>query len=103
MSDKVKGTTTTITTGDAPAPSRELSAQERAWEENTLRPTLEKSPERQKEFTTISGYPIRRLYTPADLPGWKTFGIPFRKTSMVFGRRVLPTCLIFLWGNRLAT
>ncbi|HJX95966.1 MAG TPA: methylmalonyl-CoA mutase family protein [Candidatus Acidoferrum sp.] len=70
MSDKVKGTTTTITTGDAPAPSRELSAQERAWEENTLRPTLEKSPERQKEFTTISGYPIRRLYTPADLPGW---------------------------------
>ncbi|HEY6389367.1 MAG TPA: methylmalonyl-CoA mutase family protein [Candidatus Acidoferrum sp.] len=70
MSDKVKGTTTTITTGDAPAPSREPSAQERAWEENTLRPTLEKSPERQTEFTTISGYPIRRLYTPADLSGW---------------------------------
>jgi methylmalonyl-CoA mutase N-terminal domain/subunit len=70
MSDKVKGTTTTITTGDAPTPVREPSAQERAWEENTLRPTLEKSPERQTEFTTISGYPIRRLYTPADLPGW---------------------------------
>ena len=70
MSDKVKGTTTTITTGDAPAPPREPSAQERAWEENTLRPTLEKSPERQTEFTTISGYPIRLLYTPADLPGW---------------------------------
>jgi methylmalonyl-CoA mutase N-terminal domain/subunit len=70
MSEKVKGTTTTITTGDAPAPSREPSVQERAWEENTLRPTLEKSPERQTEFTTISGYPIRRLYTPADLSGW---------------------------------
>jgi methylmalonyl-CoA mutase, N-terminal domain len=70
MSDKVKGTTTTITTGDAPAPSRGPSAKERAWNENTLRPTLEKSPERQTEFTTISGYPIRRLYTPADLPGW---------------------------------
>jgi methylmalonyl-CoA mutase N-terminal domain/subunit len=70
MSDKVKGTTTTITTGDAPAAPRESSAQERSWEENTLRPTLEKSPERQSEFTTISGYPIRRLYTPADLPGW---------------------------------
>jgi methylmalonyl-CoA mutase N-terminal domain/subunit len=70
MSDKVKGTTTTLTTGDAPAAPREPSAQERAWEENTLRPTLEKSPERQSEFTTISGYPIRRLYTPADLPGW---------------------------------
>jgi methylmalonyl-CoA mutase N-terminal domain/subunit len=70
MSDKVKETTTTITTGDAPAAPREPSAQERAWEENTLRPTPEKSPERQSEFTTISGYPIRRLYTPADLPGW---------------------------------
>jgi methylmalonyl-CoA mutase N-terminal domain/subunit len=70
MSDKVKATTTTITTGDAPAVPREPSAQERAWEENTLRPTIEKSPERQSEFTTISGYPIRRLYTPADLPGW---------------------------------
>ena len=42
-------------------------------------------------------------FNPADLPGWKTFGIPFRKTSMEFGRRLLPTCLIFLWGNRLAT
>jgi methylmalonyl-CoA mutase, N-terminal domain len=70
MSDKVKGTTTTITTGDSPAAPREPSAQERSWEENTLRPTLEKSPERQTEFTTISGYPIRRLYTPADIPGW---------------------------------
>jgi methylmalonyl-CoA mutase, N-terminal domain len=70
MSDKVKGSATTITTGDAPAATREPSAKERAWEENTLRPTLEKSPERQAEFTTISGHPIRRLYTPADLPGW---------------------------------
>ena len=42
----------------------------KAWEENTLNPTLEKSPERQKEFTTVSGYPIRRLYTEADLAGW---------------------------------
>src|ERR1700739_4008133 len=40
------------------------------WEENTLRPTLEKSPERQKEFTTVSSYPIRRLYTEEDLAGW---------------------------------
>jgi methylmalonyl-CoA mutase N-terminal domain/subunit len=70
MSDKVKGSATTITTGDAPAALREPSVKERAWEENTLRPTLEKSPERQTEFTTISGHPIRRLYTPADLPGW---------------------------------
>jgi methylmalonyl-CoA mutase N-terminal domain/subunit len=79
MSDKVKESTTTITTGDAPAAPREPSAEERAWEENTLRPTLEKSAERQSEFTTISGYPIRRLYTPADLPGWdpnRSLGFP---------------------------
>ncbi len=70
MNDKVQGLAATINTGDAPAVSREPSAKERAWEENTLRPTLEKSPERQAEFTTISGHPIRRLYTPADLPAW---------------------------------
>src|SRR5256886_3305587 len=39
-------------------------------EKNTLQPALEKSPERQAEFTTISGHPIRRLYTKADLPNW---------------------------------
>jgi methylmalonyl-CoA mutase N-terminal domain/subunit len=27
--------------------------------------------ERSKTFTTISGRPIERLYTPADLPGWR--------------------------------
>jgi methylmalonyl-CoA mutase N-terminal domain/subunit len=70
MSDRVKAATTTITTADAPVATREPSTKEHAWEENTLRPTLEKSPERQAEFTTISGHPIRCLYTPADLPGW---------------------------------
>src|SRR5246127_5259676 len=45
-------------------------SKEKAWEENTLRPALEKSPEREPEFTTVSGHPIRRLYTPADLDGW---------------------------------
>ncbi len=49
---------------------RKVSAGERAWEEKTLGPTLEKSPERAHEFTTVSSYPIRRLYTPADLPDW---------------------------------
>ncbi|MGB2670604.1 MAG: methylmalonyl-CoA mutase family protein [Candidatus Acidiferrum sp.] len=70
MNDEAKGTVTTITPADTPTVSREPSTKERAWQENTLRPTLEKSPERQAEFTTISGYPIRRLYTPADLAGW---------------------------------
>jgi methylmalonyl-CoA mutase N-terminal domain/subunit len=49
-------------------PERQVSPGERAWEEKTLQPTLQKSPERAAEFTTVSSYPIRRLYTPADLP-----------------------------------
>src|SRR5271165_1461877 len=47
-----------------------ISPKREAWEKNTLRPTLEKSPERQKEFTTVSSYPICRLYTEDDLAGW---------------------------------
>ncbi len=49
---------------------RKLSAAEREWEDKTLRPTLEKSPERSPEFTTVSSYPIQRLYTQADLADW---------------------------------
>jgi methylmalonyl-CoA mutase N-terminal domain/subunit len=48
-------------------PPRRPSAAERRWEEQTLKPALVKSPERQEEFTTLSGVPIKRLYTPADL------------------------------------
>jgi len=49
---------------------RKPSTGERDWEEKTLKPTLAKSPERPTEFTTVSSYPIRRLYTDADLAGW---------------------------------
>src|SRR3954463_6933802 len=61
---------------------RHPSPAEKAWAEKTLAPSLEKSPERpigtpsgvnldesrHARFTTISGIPIRRLYTEADLP-----------------------------------
>src|SRR5712671_4167334 len=61
---------------------RRPSAAEKKWAENTLAPTLEKSPEQpigaptgvnvgehgHARFTTISGVPVRRLYTRADLP-----------------------------------
>jgi methylmalonyl-CoA mutase N-terminal domain/subunit len=70
MSDQSKETTQTILHAEPVAPHREPSAKEKSWEENTLRPTLEKNPERQAEFTTVSGFPIQRLYTPADLSGW---------------------------------
>jgi methylmalonyl-CoA mutase N-terminal domain/subunit len=51
---------------------RKPSAAEREWEEKTLNPTLRKSPDRDADFTTISSYPIRRLYTQGDLAGWDT-------------------------------
>src|SRR3954454_1578638 len=40
------------------------------WEREVLEPALAKSPERSVTFTTISGRPIDRLYTPGDLPGF---------------------------------
>jgi methylmalonyl-CoA mutase N-terminal domain/subunit len=37
------------------------------WEREILEPARQKAPERQGPFTTISGRPIDRLYTPDDL------------------------------------
>jgi methylmalonyl-CoA mutase N-terminal domain/subunit len=51
----------------ASTPRRTPSAAERQWQERTLDPALKKSPERAKSFTTLSGVPIRGLYTPADM------------------------------------
>jgi len=62
--------------------NRHPSAEEKKWAEKILSPTLDKSPEKpigtatgvnldevgRARFTTISGVPIRRLYTQADLP-----------------------------------
>jgi methylmalonyl-CoA mutase N-terminal domain/subunit len=39
------------------------------WEREVLDPALKKSPERPIPFTTVSGRPIDRLYSPEDLPG----------------------------------
>jgi methylmalonyl-CoA mutase N-terminal domain/subunit len=62
--------------------NRHPSDSEKQWAEKTLLPALEKNPEKpigaptgisldehgRARFTTISGVPIRRLYTQADLP-----------------------------------
>ena len=39
------------------------------WEREVLEPALAKAPERDVPFTTISGRPIDRLYTPDDVSG----------------------------------
>src|SRR6202011_2531263 len=49
---------------------RKVSPAESEWEEKTLAPTLRKTPDRDADFTTVSSYPIRRLYTQGDLAGW---------------------------------
>ena len=38
-----------------------------AWDKETVQPTLKRTPERQAEFQTSSGIPVKRLYTPEDL------------------------------------
>ncbi len=64
------------------AAHRHPSAAEREWEARTLAPSLKKLPERpigaatgvnveadgSARFTTVSGEPVQRLYTEADLP-----------------------------------
>ncbi|HEV8385787.1 MAG TPA: methylmalonyl-CoA mutase family protein, partial [Candidatus Acidoferrales bacterium] len=67
MSDDPKSTTTLPAETSA---KRNPSPRELEWEQNTLNPTLAKSPERSAQFTTVSSHPIRRLYSPADLPDW---------------------------------
>src|SRR5215471_13138809 len=61
---------------------RHPSASEKEWGEKTLAPALDKNPEKSigeptgvnlddhgnARYTTVSGVPIRRLYTQADLP-----------------------------------
>jgi methylmalonyl-CoA mutase N-terminal domain/subunit len=62
-----------------------------AWEENTLQPSLARRPERQERFTTVSDFPIERLYTPEDLEGWDPatqLGFPGQPP---FTRGVYPT------------
>jgi methylmalonyl-CoA mutase N-terminal domain/subunit len=56
--------------GELSSTKKKSAAAEETWEKNTLASALEKSPERRDQFTTVSGYPIRRLYTESDLIGW---------------------------------
>ena len=68
---KRPGTSSTLVSGsDHDSVERKPSPAEQRWQTETLEPTLRNSPERAKEFTTVSSYPIRRLYTPADLADW---------------------------------
>jgi methylmalonyl-CoA mutase N-terminal domain/subunit len=48
---------------------RSVQRERLRWEDTTLKNTINRVPERagEHEFTTVSGMPVNRLYTPADL------------------------------------
>jgi methylmalonyl-CoA mutase, N-terminal domain len=81
MAEKPSASSNVIETAHRAAPTamRRPSASERLWEEKILKAALERAPERLAEFTTVSGHPIRRLYTEADLVDWEAqrdLGLP---------------------------
>jgi len=43
-----------------------IEAQKQAWEQGVLKKMLARAPERQAEFSTTSGIPLERVYTPLD-------------------------------------
>ncbi len=70
-----------------------VASAQRGWEVNTVAGSLKRLPERvaADEFTTISGQPIQRIYTPADLSGFdyeEDLGFP---GQYPFTRGVHPT------------
>lgn len=46
-----------------------IKAGKEKWDQGPVAKTLAKAPEQKKEFTTISGTPVERLYTPLDVTG----------------------------------
>ena len=47
--------------------SKTLADAKKHWDENMVKRTIEKYPERSKTFHTISGIDVNRLYTPLDI------------------------------------
>jgi methylmalonyl-CoA mutase N-terminal domain/subunit len=45
----------------------DLKRAKQKWEETTVQPLLERLPERREHFETLSGIPLERILTPADV------------------------------------
>ncbi len=62
-----------------PKAVEEIREHKQAWENTTLKRSLERFPERQEEFITASSEPVERLYTPddvADMDYARDLGMP---------------------------
>jgi len=46
---------------------REITKERQRWETTTVPRWIERHPERENEFSTLSGIPVKRLYTPEDV------------------------------------
>ena len=58
---------------------REIREAAERWEETTVQKALSRFPERFEKFTTISGKPVKRIYTPddvSDLDYMRDLGFP---------------------------
>src|SRR5947209_4581912 len=60
-----------LRTGQASPEQQKIAAARKSWEQNTVEGSLGRLSERfaPEQFTTISGEPVERIYTPADLVG----------------------------------
>jgi len=46
------------------------------WEENELNQFLKRQPEAKQRYETLSGIPVKRIYTPEDAVDFKEIGLP---------------------------
>ena len=73
------------------ADNKELTEALKKWEDGPVAKTVDKFPEREKEFLTLSGIPTNRIYTPLDiehLDYMDNLGLP---GEFPFTRGVQPT------------
>jgi methylmalonyl-CoA mutase N-terminal domain/subunit len=66
----------------------DLENAKKNWEEQTLKPVLDKFPERRKEFNTLSGIPMPRVALPKDGCYSEDLGLP---GEYPFTRGIQPT------------
>src|ERR687898_424050 len=61
-------------------PLDRLQAEVKDWEENEVAGFLKKQAERRPEFYTLGGFPVKRVYTAADIAGTllEDIGLPGR-------------------------
>lgn len=64
---------------------------EQEWEEKTVKPLIQKRPERKEKFHTDSGFEVKRVYTPADLGDWDYMEKLSFPGQYPFTRGVYPT------------